>query len=88
MLVAIAVCGFAISVQLGASNSQLQLQVPGHLRGRVMSIYSTFMMGLLPFSSLAAGWIAQQYGLLFALAISGAAMAVASIVYLFQSHKH
>jgi hypothetical protein len=46
------------------------------------------MMGLLPFSSLAAGWIAQQYGLLFALAISGAAMAVASIVYLFQSHKH
>jgi MFS family permease len=88
MLAAIAVCGFAISMQLGASNSQLQLQVPGHLRGRVMSIYSTFMMGLLPFSSLAAGWIAQQYGLLFALALSGAAIGVASIVYLFQSHKH
>jgi MFS family permease len=87
VLAAIAVCGFAISVQLGASNSQLQLQVPSHLRGRVMSIYSTSMMGLLPFSSLAAGWIAQQYGLLFALAVSGAAMGVGSIVYLFHSRK-
>jgi len=86
-LVAMSICGFAISVQLGGSNSQLQLQVPAHLRGRVMSIYSTFMMGLLPFSSLIAGWVAQQYGLLVALALSGAVMGVASLAYLFQSHQ-
>lgn len=86
-MVAMAGCGFGVAVQLGGSNSLLQLQVPPKLRGRVMSIFSTIMMGLGPFCALLAGFSAEKLGLSIALWISSAALAAASLLYLRQMRK-
>jgi MFS family permease len=39
----------------------IQLQVPDHLRGRVMSIYSLVFQGFMPIGSLIAGAVADQW---------------------------
>jgi MFS family permease len=87
-LAATAVCGLSLSLQLGGSSSLLQLQVPGKLRGRVMSIFSTFMMGLAPFAALLGGWTAEKFGVEITLCVCTVAMAIAGTAYLLQSRKH
>jgi MFS family permease len=81
-MVAMAGCGIGVGIQLGGSNSLLQLQVPAKLRGRVMSIFSTLLMGLGPFTALLAGFTAEHLGLKIALSITAAIMTAASITYL------
>ena len=44
------------------SNTLMQLSVPDHLRGRVMSIYTLMFIGTMPFGSLMAGWLARFLG--------------------------
>jgi MFS family permease len=86
-LVATSICGLSLSLQLGGSMSLLQLQVPKQLRGRVMSIFSTFMMGLAPFAALIAGWAAQSHGVPLTLGVAAVITAIASGAYIMQSRK-
>jgi MFS family permease len=44
------------------TNSLVQTRTPNAVRGRVMSIYNLFFMGLLPIGSLLAGAIAEKGG--------------------------
>ena len=44
-----------------AANTMLQSEAPDELRGRVMGFYSFMVLGLAPFGSLQAGWIAEHY---------------------------
>jgi MFS family permease len=37
--------GFAVTIQVGASNTLIQSIVPDHLRGRAMSVYSMMYIG-------------------------------------------
>jgi len=53
--------GFGMMVQMGATNTLLQVMVPDRLRGRVMSLYSMMFIGMGPIGALlggvlAAGW--------------------------------
>jgi MFS family permease len=54
-----------------AANTMLQLQVPDRLRGRVMGFYSFVVLGMAPFGSLQAGWVAEHLGVRTALAAGG-----------------
>ena len=45
-----------------AANNMLQVQAPDHLRGRVMGFYSFVVLGMAPFGSFQAGWIAEHFG--------------------------
>jgi MFS family permease len=45
-----------------AANTTLQSEAPDELRGRVMGFYSFTVLGLAPFGSFQAGWIAEHYG--------------------------
>ena len=45
-----------------AANTRLQLQVPGHLRGRVMGIYILLFIGMTPIGSYLCGQLAEQRG--------------------------
>jgi MFS family permease len=54
-----------------AANTTLQLQAPDRLRGRVMGFYAFVVLGMAPFGSLQAGWIAERYGVRTALAMGG-----------------
>lgn len=55
-----------------AANTMLQTEAPDELRGRVMGFYSFMVLGLAPFGSLQAGWLAEQFGVRIAFAFGGA----------------
>ena len=44
------------------ANTTIQLSVPDHLRGRVMSLYTTVFAGSVPAGGLLMGWIASSWG--------------------------
>ena len=54
--------GLAVISQGNISNVLIQLNVPDHLRGRVMGIFMLVFNGGLPIGSLAAGLIAEGIG--------------------------
>ena len=57
--------------QMAASNTVLQTIVEDDKRGRVMSLYSMSFMGMAPFGSLFAGWLANRIGAPRTVIISG-----------------
>jgi MFS family permease len=61
------------------TNTMLQLQAPDHLRGRVMGFYSFTVLGMAPFGSLEAGWIAEHFGVRAALALGGVVCLLAGL---------
>lgn len=54
--------GAALIVQLGASNTMLQLLSPPALRGRIISLYMLSFMGMAPLGALLAGVLARAVG--------------------------
>jgi MFS family permease len=64
--------GFSVMLQLSASNTLLQMMVPDHLRGRMMSFYSASLIGTVPFGNLLAGAVAARIGAPQTLALGGA----------------
>ena len=56
------IAGFAVMIQVGASNTLIQSMVPDHLRGRAMSVYSMMYIGVGPFGAMAAGFAAGGFG--------------------------
>ena len=56
-----------------AANNMLQVEAPDYLRGRVMGFYSFVVLGMAPFGSLQAGWVAEHLGVRASIGIGGAA---------------
>jgi MFS family permease len=54
-----------------AANTMLQTLAPDELRGRVMGFYSFLVLGLAPFGSFQAGWVAEHFGVRVAFALGG-----------------
>ncbi len=67
----ISLAGFGMMVQMASSNMMLQNIVEDGKRGRVMSFFTMAFMGMTPFGSLAAGWLASRIGAPDTLFISG-----------------
>jgi MFS family permease len=70
-LLLILCAGFGIMVQTVANNTVLQSLTDDDKRGRVMSFYAMAFMGMMPFGSLLAGFLASKIGAPNALLISG-----------------
>lgn len=86
-VVAAAVAGLSISIQFSGSNSLLQNSVPPEFRGRIMGVFSMFMLGFAPFGALAAGWFAEHFGVSIALIISATCCATAACIYLINTRR-
>lgn len=71
--VTLGVAGASMVLFTATVNTTLQLNVPDHLRGRVMSMYSLVMGGLTPIGSLLAGTLAQIWGAPGAFLVGGLA---------------
>jgi MFS family permease len=54
--------GFCFMVMMACTSTLVQVMVPDHLRGRVMSTHVWMFMGMLPFGSFMAGSIAAHVG--------------------------
>jgi MFS family permease len=65
------VVGFCTLTLLNSANATMQLESDPALRGRVMALYMTIVMGGTPLGSPIIGWIAQHLGARWSLFIGG-----------------
>ena len=75
------VSGFTMMMQFTATNTLIQAMVPDQLRGRVMSLYSMMFLGMTPFGSLLAGWVADRVGSPVTVAIGGLASCLGGLAF-------
>jgi len=61
-LVTLVAIGWSFMMMMNNSNAMVQSQMPDHLRGRVMSIYTLVFFGSMPLGSLLAGSVAEKFG--------------------------
>jgi MFS family permease len=77
-LAAMLVAGFAMIAHFAAGNTVLQMIVEDEMRGRVMSFFAMAFMGMTPFGSLLAGYLADRVGPGWAVAFCGICSMLAS----------
>jgi MFS family permease len=70
-LVLLAGVGFCMTSVMASSNTFIQLAVPDGLRGRVMSLFSIALHGMVPLGNLAVGAVADLAGATWAVAVNG-----------------
>lgn len=79
-LAAMAVLGFNLFRQLGATNTLIQSAISDEYRGRIMSLYSMTVVGMLPLGNLLSGfaghWLGARGTVLAGSAVSIAAAAL------------
>lgn len=85
-LVALVFAGFAIVSFLALANSSIQLLTPDGLRGRVMSVYTTVFLGMMPLGHTMMGTLASAIGTARAIA-AGAGICLATSVIIFSMRK-
>jgi MFS family permease len=78
--------GAALIIVFSMTASLVQLIVPDHLRGRVMSIYMVAFRGGMPLGSLAGGFAASQSSAPHVLAVNGVLVSVVALYFLIRSH--
>jgi MFS family permease len=66
------VTGFGVVVTTAGINTFLQTLVEEEMRGRVMSLFTMAFVGMSPFGSLLAGWLAVRIGAPAAIGLGGA----------------
>src|SRR5450759_1577215 len=85
-LVTVFFCGVGAIATAASANSLIQITVPGPLRGRVMSVYTTVFAGSTPIGSGLTGGVGGLWGTPAALVMNGAiclgAQAVAGVAVL------
>jgi MFS family permease len=73
--------GFFLMLQMGSTNTLLQVMVPNRLRGRVMALYSMMFVGMAPIGALLAGVIAAKIGAPRTVAIGGFACLGGGLIF-------
>ena len=73
--------GFCWMVLIAACNTLLQALAADAMRGRVMSIFSMMLVGMAPFGSLLAGWLADRFGAPLVVAAGGFCCAAAGLLF-------
>ena len=66
---------------LAATQTLLQTWVTEAMRGRVMSFYSLIFLGVPPFGSLFAGWIAERIGAPATVSLGGLVCLLATLYF-------
>ncbi len=78
--------GAALLMTFSMTSSLVQLIVPDHLRGRVMSIYMVAFRGGMPLGSLAAGYVASVTSAPLVLEVNGMLIMCVAVYFLIKSH--
>jgi MFS family permease len=71
--------GFGSILMAATGNTTIQLAVPDHLRGRVMSVYTTVFSASVPIGGLAMGAVASAFGVSIAIALGGVLTLIAGL---------
>jgi MFS family permease len=70
-MVTVAIAGAGMMQGMAASNTVIQTLVSEDKRGRVMSYYTMAFVGMAPFGSLLAGWMAHLIGAPWTVIVNG-----------------
>ena len=73
--------GGSMILQLACVNTLLQELSSEKYRGRVMGFYMMTLMGIAPFGSMAAGWLASLIGAPNTVAVGGAACVISGLFF-------
>ena len=76
------VAGMGMMVQLASGNTILQTIVDEDKRGRVMSLYTVAVAGMVPFGSLFSGLMAKQIGAPLTICVGGISCVLGAIAFL------
>lgn len=79
--------GVSAMLVTALTTSLVQLIVPDHLRGRVVSIYMVAFRGGMPLGSLASGFASNFVSVPAVLAINGALVSLAGIYFLLRNRE-
>jgi MFS family permease len=74
--------GLGMMVQITSSNTLIQSIVSENMRGRVMGIYSMAFLGISPFGSILAGWLADYIGVGATVCIGAVFSIVGTLFYI------
>jgi MFS family permease len=80
-LIVLPVAGFCITTALASSNTLIQLEVPDHLRGRVMALFTIAAQGIMPLGQFAVGAAADIVGARFTVATCGVFLFLAAATF-------
>lgn len=72
--------GFLMLTFITAANASIQVSTPPEMRGRVMSIYFLFYLGVTPLGSPLIGWVAENLGARWSVGVGGIGSALVAIV--------
>ena len=78
-IVILPLVGFGLMQQMAPSNTILQTIVHDEKRGRVMSFYGMAFLGMVPFGSLLAGYLAAKIGAPQTMMVNGAVCLIGSL---------
>ena len=78
---------FCIMTQLASTNTLVQSIISNEMRGRVMGIYTSMFLGMAPFGSLLAGFLAERFNAPAAVIFCGAAAMTGAILYSFRRNR-
>jgi len=79
-LILLVFTGFGMMTQMASCNTIVQTIVEDDKRGRVMSLYTTAFMGMMPFGALITGTLASIIGAPYTMIINGLSCLIASLV--------
>ena len=80
----IGLTGMGLMGTSASVNTIVQTIVDEDMRGRVVSIYSTFFIGAAPLGHLAAGWLAEHFGAPRTFTVCGLGCGLAALIYWWQ----
>jgi MFS family permease len=75
------VVGYAMMLQMAASNTLIQSMVPDAFRGRAMAAHAMVFMGMAPVGSLLSGLMADRFGAPAAVALGGATCILGALLF-------
>ncbi len=75
------VVGFAATSQMAATNTIIQQRVPDEMRSRLMAVYATMFMGVMPIGALIAGVVARHIGAPHTMLIFGSCVLVGCLIF-------
>ncbi len=73
--------GFCMMIQMGVTNTLLQVMSPDRLRGRVMSLYSMMFIGMGPIGALIGGAVAARVGAPWTVGVGGSMCIVGGAIF-------
>jgi MFS family permease len=76
-----ALLGFGLMGTSASVNTIIQTVTEDRLRGRVVSVYSTFFTGAVPVGHFAAGWVAEHIGAPRTFTVAGVLCAIATAAF-------